>query len=145
MAFVGVEDLGIDTHRLQGPHPADAEQDLLADPVLRSAAVEAVGDGAKLVVVVLHVGIEEVQLHPPDLRQPQLGFQRRARNVDGDPDAIDQVQGHAVRVEHRVALLLPPFGVEVLAEVPQAVHQAHPGQGYAEAAGRLQVVAGQHA
>ena len=70
---------------------------------------------------------------------------RVAGQVDGHPDPVDQLEGHAVRVEHRVALLLPAVGVEVLAEVAEAVHQTDADQGDAQAAGGLQVVAGQHA
>ena len=70
---------------------------------------------------------------------------RCAGQVDRDPDALDQLEGHGVRVEDRVALLLPAVGVELLAEVALPVHQADAGQGDAEAAGRLQVVAGQDA
>ena len=50
-----------------------------------------------------------------------------------------------MRVEDRVALLLPAVGVELLAEVALPVHQADADERDAEAAGRLQVVAGQHA
>ena len=46
VALVGVEHLGVDAERVERPHAADAEQDLLAQPVLGVAAVEAVGDVA---------------------------------------------------------------------------------------------------
>ena len=84
---------------------------------------------AQLVVVVLDVGVEQVQLDPADLGQPDLGVERCAGQVDRDAGAVDQGQGHAVRVEDRVALLLPPVGVEVLAEVPEPVHQPDPVSG----------------
>ncbi len=130
---------------LQRPHPADAEQDLLADPVLGAAAVEAVGDGPQLVVVVVDVGVEQVQLDPADLRHPDLGDQGLAGQVDGDPGPVDGVEGHGVGVEHRVALLLPAVGVELLAEVALPVQQADADERDPQAAGRLQVVAGQDA
>lgn len=41
MALVGVEDVRGDAERLEGPDASDAEQDLLAEPVLDVAAVEA--------------------------------------------------------------------------------------------------------
>ena len=47
-------------------------------------------------------------------------------------------------VHHRVALLLPPVGVEALAEVALPVQQAYADHGDAEAARRLEVVAGQY-
>ena len=52
-------------------------------------------------------------------------------------------QGHRVGVETGVALLLPAVGVELLAEVALLVEEAHAHQRDAEAAGRLEVVAGQ--
>jgi hypothetical protein len=50
-----------------------------------------------------------------------------------------------VRVEVRVALLLPSVRGQRLAEVAVAVEQADPHQRQAEVAGRLEVVAGEHA
>ena len=46
VALVHVEHLGLDADGGERLHAADAEQDLLAQPVLAVAAVEAVGDGA---------------------------------------------------------------------------------------------------
>ena len=145
MALVGVEHLRLGAHRLQRPHPPDAEQDLLADAVLRTASVQTVGDGPHVRLVGLDVGIEHVQLDPAHLGQPHLRLQRGTGQIHRHPDAVDQLEGHGMGVEHRVALFLPAVGVEVLAEVPEPVHQPDPHQGDAQAAGRLEVVAGQHA
>ena len=73
VALVGVEDLRLVAELLEGPHAADAEQDLLAEPVLGVAAVEAVGDRAAVVVVLLDVGVEQVERHPADLGPPDAG------------------------------------------------------------------------
>ncbi len=62
-----------------------------------------------------------------------------------NPHPVDELQGHAVGVEDRVALLLPSVGIEPLAEVAHAVHEPDAGERDPEAAGRLQVVAGEHA
>ena len=145
MALVGVEHLGLDADGLQRPHAADAEQDLLAQPVLDVAAVQPVGDLADLVGVLLDVGVEEVQRHPADARLPHLGHERHAGQVDLDPDAVARRQRHDVGVEQRVALLLPAVGVEALAEVAVAVEQADADERDAQVAGRLEVVAGEHA
>ena len=65
---------------------ADAEQQLLAEAVLRGAAVQAVGDLAVVVGVALDVGVEQQQRHPADLGDPDAGDQRRARRaLDGRP------------------------------------------------------------
>ena len=61
---------------VERPHAADAEQDLLAEPVLDVAAVEPVGDRAELGRVLLDVGVEEVERHAADVGPPHPG--RRA-------------------------------------------------------------------
>ena len=48
VAFVHVEDGGLETHRLQGAHAADAQHDFLADARVDVAAVEGIGDVAIL-------------------------------------------------------------------------------------------------
>ena len=61
------------SERVEGPHAADAEQDLLAETVLRAPAVEAVGDFAQFVGVLVDVGVEQVQLDAPDAAPPRSG------------------------------------------------------------------------
>ena len=84
---------GCSSEGLEGPHPADAEQDLLAEAVLGAPAVEPVGDCPQVVVVLVDVGVEQVQLDPPDVGQPDLGRQGLAGQVDGDPGAFDRGRG----------------------------------------------------
>ena len=84
VALVGVEHLGVDAERVERAHAADAEEDLLTQPVLGLAAVEPVGDGAQVGSVLLDVGVEQVQRHPSDLRLPHPCHQRRAGQVDLD-------------------------------------------------------------
>ena len=48
VTLVGVEDLRVQAERAQRTHAADAEDDLLAQPVLDVAAVEPVGDAGGL-------------------------------------------------------------------------------------------------
>ena len=83
VALVGVEHLGrgvagepaVRAHR---PHPADAEQHLLEQPVLAAAAVEPVGDVAFAGVVLLDVRVEQQQRYAADLGLPDPGVQRAA-------------------------------------------------------------------
>ena len=156
MALVGVEDLGLGVRgdRAEGPdgpHPADAEQEFLPQPVLAAAAVEPVGDLAQRRVVLLDVGVEQQQRHPADLRDPDLRPEGRAVGQGhGDPHrrallVPQQRQRQAVRVLRRVALRLPALGRQRLREVAVPVEQAHADQGHAEIAARLQVIAGQDA
>src|SRR6266550_2306380 len=78
MAFVEMEDAGVDPQRAQSPHAADAKDDLLAKAAVGLGHVEAVGDVPKVLRVRLEVRVEEEQRHPPDLRAP-----------DGDPHVAD--------------------------------------------------------
>ena len=130
---------------VEGPHAADAEQDLLADAVLGAAAVEAVGDQAALGVVLVDVGVEQVEPDAADVGPPDLGDDGHAGQVDLDARTLDERQRHGVGVEGREALLLPAVGVELLAEVALAVEEPDADERHAELAGRLEVVAGQHA
>ena len=77
VALVGVEHLRMDVECAQGAHASDAQDDLLAQPVLLVAAVEAVGDEPIGRGVVLDVGVEQVQRDPPHRRLPH-------RHVDLD-------------------------------------------------------------
>ena len=85
VALVGVEDLGrgVPAQRAEGPHrahPADAEQQLLAQPVVAAAAVQPVGDLVQVGLVLLHVGVEQQQRHAADLGHPDLRGQLPARS-----------------------------------------------------------------
>ena len=81
--LVGVEHLGLRVagDRAEGAHrahAADAEQQLLAEPVLGAAAVEPVGHLVQRGLVLLHVGVEHQQRHPAHLGQPDLRGQQLA-------------------------------------------------------------------
>ena len=128
---------------VERPDAADAEQDLLPEPVLDVAAVEAVGDRPELGVVLLDVGVEEVERHPPDVGPPHPGRQRCAGKIDGDGDALAERHGHAVGIEIGVALLLPALDVEDLPEVPVLVEEADADERDAEIGRRLEMVAGE--
>ncbi len=111
--------------------------------MLRRPAVEPVCDRPQVVGVLVDVGVQQVQLHPPDVRHPELGDQGLPGQVDGDPGPVHRREGHGVGVHHGVALFLPAVSVEPLAEVALPVQQAHADHRYPKAASRLQVVAGQ--
>ena len=74
VALVDVEHLRVDAEGPQRPHAADAEDDLLAQAVVRVAAVEAVGDRDAVGGVALDVGVEQVQrrLLPTSARQTRI-------------------------------------------------------------------------
>lgn len=132
-------------------HPADAQQHLLQQPVLAAAAVEAVGDVAFGGGVLLGVGVQHQQRHPPDLGLPDPGVQptaagQRQRDHAGAAVRLAHLgDGELVRVEQRVALLLPAVAGERLAEVAVAVEQADADDRRAQVTGGLEVVPGQDA
>ena len=154
MALVAVEDVGLGmagqaAEDAQGPDPADAEERLLGQPVIRVAAVEPVGDVAGLLVVALDVRVHEEQRHAADLGRPQLGADGPVAHRDLDAGLLLAVHEGAdrqfVRIEDRVVLLLPARGVEALPEVALRVEQADADDRHAEVGGRLEVVAGEDA
>ena len=132
-------------------YAAHAEQQLLAQPVLGVAAVEAVGDVAVVGAVLLDVGVEQQQRHAADVRDQDAGHQVRAvgqrdRDRGAAPVGLAELgERELVGVEDRIALLLPAVAVERLLEVAVAVEQAHADQRDAEVGGRLEVVAGEDA
>ena len=78
MPLVGVEHLGRGVsaqraERADRAHPAHAEQQFLAEPVVTAAAVQPVGDLVQVGLVLFHVGVEQQQRDPPDLGHPDLG------------------------------------------------------------------------
>ena len=152
VALVGVEHLGRRGSgdravRADGADAADPEQHLLGQPVIAAAAVQPVGDLALVAAVLLDVGIQQQQRYPADLGQPDLGVQRATAERHLDPDrpvgAVQLGQRQGVRIEQRIALLLPAGGVQRLLEIALAIEQTDPDDRHADVAGRLQVVAGQ--
>ena len=154
--LVGVEHLGLGVagDRAVGPHcphAADTQEQLLAEPVLAAAAVQAVGDLVLCGLVLLHIGVEHEQRYPADRGQPDLRGQQLAigeghvdlhRVAAGGPQ---QGQRQPVRVVGRVPLRLPAVSRQRLREVPVPVQQADADDRDAEVARGLQVVAGQDA
>ena len=148
VALVGVEDLGVDAERLEGPHAADAEQDLLADAVLGVAAVEAVGDEPRSSAGSRRrrrragrAGRGPTSARQTCATQRLAGRGRPATRTPVAPASSAMACGS--RSGKRSCC--QPSAVELLAEVAVAVEEADADERHAEVAGRLEVVAGQHA
>ncbi len=140
--LVHVADGGLDLEGGQRAHAADAEHDLLADAHVQVTAVQAAADNAVLGAVDGQVRVEQVQGHAPYLHAPDMSDHRPAGilHLDGDRLAVAaalHLHRHGVKVVHRVGLLLPAVGVEVLPEVAFLVEEADADQGQAEVAGGL--------
>ena len=150
VAFVEMIDARRDAQGLQRPHAAHAGHQFLADAGAVVAAVEPGGQLAVLGAVARHVAIQQVELHPADVHQPDLGQQLAGAGVDADGDRLAVgAQGglHRQVLDLRVEILLvlPAVDVEMLLEIALVVEQPDGHQRHAQPAGALDVVAGKHA
>ena len=158
MALVGVEHLGrpaapvIRRVGAQRADAADAEQQLLAQPVLAVAAVQPVGDVAEWLGVAPRRRCRAAAAAPGRPGRPRSGRPARRRRAPRSRPCARRAVGLAqqrdrqpVGVEDRVGLLLPALAGERLLEVAVPVEQADADDRHAEVAGRLEVVAGEDA
>ena len=134
VALVQVEDVRLDPERRERADAADAEQQLLADPVLAIAAVERIREP---------VDLEQVERHGADVLPPDGCLDRLVGELDRHRHGLAH-QADRVRVDALVVLGLPAVGVDLLAEVAAAVEQADPDERDAELGRRLQMVAGEN-
>ena len=86
VALVAVEHLRVDPEGAQRPDAADAEDDLLAQAVVRVAAVEPVGDGDAVGGVAFDVGVEQEQGDLADVGPPDPDGDLVAGEVDAHSD-----------------------------------------------------------
>ena len=133
VSLVHVEDAGLEPEPAESPNSADAEQHLLADPVLAVAAVQHVG----------HLGLEQVEADAADVGAPDPGGGRLAGELDLDADRLEH-EPEALGVEGRVPRLLPVV-LECLLEVALPVEQADADERDAQVGRGLEVVAGEDA
>ncbi len=138
------------SQRPDGAHSANAEDELLVEPHLATADVQDVGDRAIGPVILRCVRVQKEHRHATDLGAPDIDTdiasgqlhgdgQRVARAVEGTAEW--QARGFVVRV----GVFLVTVRVDRLAEVAPPIEEpdAHQWQGHV--AGRLQVIARQHA
>jgi len=82
MSLVQVPCGRLDAEPAQGPHAADPEHDLLAEPHLATADVEDVGDRPVAPLVGGDIGVQQEERHATHLRQPDRGVDLAIREVD---------------------------------------------------------------
>jgi len=150
VALVHMADIGPQAEAFEGAQAADAEDDLLLDARLLVSAVELVGDLAIARLVLRRVGVEEVERDASDIHPPDPERDLPLREVHRNEDRLAGVVGFEldrkiVEVVVGVGLLLPPVGVQVLAEVSLLVEQADADERDAQLARRLEVVARENA
>ncbi|CAB5025836.1 unannotated protein [freshwater metagenome] len=152
VALVHVEDLrrcgtGDAGEHADRPHAADAQQHLLLQAMLTTAAVQTVGYLALGCGVLLDVGVEEEERHASYLRDPDAcGDAASAWYSErylgrGSVGLAKQRHRAAIRIADRVVLKLPAITGEGLAEIAGPVEQADADDPDAEVARGLQVVA----
>src|SRR5450755_166144 len=145
-----MENAGSYAHSAQGPKPAAAEKQLLADADTAIASVQAGCEFAISGSVALGVGIEEEQIAAADFHAPDFGFDETTASVDlhGYGRAIFSdggLHGQLTDVGFDVIFLLPSVLVEVLAEVSLAVEETDANQRNSQVGCALDVVAGEDA
>ncbi len=149
VSLVQVEDRRLEAEAAQHAHAADAEHELLPQPVLAVAAVERVGDVARPVGVALDLRVEQVERDAADPHAPDAEPHRHELAVVvgelDDRSHRHELERQAARVVARVALDLPVVLVELLPEVAAAVEEADADERDAELRRRLEVVAGEDA
>ncbi len=148
--FVQVIDARRDAQRPQRSHAADAEHQLLANSRAMVAAVQPAGQLAIFRAVSSTSQSSRYKLHAADVHQPDLGEQRSGARVDphGDRLAIGadrRLHRHVLDLGVEIFLVLIAVDVEVLLEIALVVEQTDRHQRHAQAAGALDMVAGEHA
>jgi hypothetical protein len=150
MAFVHVEDGGLDAEGPEQAKAADAEEDFLHDASGAIAAVDAEGEVAKVALVFLAIGVEQENRDTADVGAPGLKGYVLHPELDVADEGFtalvqDGFDGQIFRVEKSVVLGLPVAGVDSLLEIALTVKQAEPDKSDAGIAGGFGVVAGEDA
>ena len=130
VTLVQVVERGPDAERGERAHAADAEERVLHEPVFAVADVELRGDEPVDGRVRGHVGVEQVQRDPANLRPPDArldvsiadGNRHRERAARG---VARRLEGELLGRDRRPVLVLQPRGIEPLVEVAATVHEAH--------------------
>ena len=131
-------------------HAADAEHELLVEAHLATADVQDVGDRPVRVVVLGQVRVEQEDRDPADLGEPDRDGKVAAGQLDRHGQrqprgVLDAPERQAGQVVVGVVVLLVAVGIDRLAEVALAIEQPDADRRQGHVAGRLHVVAGQHA
>ena len=149
--LVHMEHGGLQTDRLERPHAADPEHDLLADARIDVAAVKRIGDVAILRQYVLrNVGIQQVERDPSYIQFPHLDIHVAGGQLHRDFQVValrvlHRDQRQRIEIVGRIALLLPPVRIEHLPEIPLLIEQPDAHQRVILVARRLQMIAGKDA
>ena len=140
MPLVHVPSGRLESDRMQRAHTADAEHDLLLDASALVSAVKPVGDVAVLCVVVVQIGVEQIQGDVADDRLPYAHRHVAARQIDAHPHfraVVVQHGCHRQIVKIRIAVVceLVAFAVDRLMKIALPVQEADADKRQAHVAG----------
>jgi len=146
--LVEVQDRAVDAQGVEHLVAADPQDDLLAQPQLPVADVEALRDAPVPGVVRFNVRVHEIQGNPAhvDLPDRHMDGGLDEGNLDDNLPSLgvkNAGDGGRVAVEGLVHALLPAVVADVLHHVPLGVHEPHGDQRDPQVAGLLDVVPGQ--
>ncbi len=150
MALVQVDERGADTELREHPHPADPEDGVLRESGVPVTDVEARGDPTVDRVIVVAVGVEQIESDASDVDAPHLHVDFPAADPDRHRQGSAVGSGDAHRrhpVEGAVEpiLVLPAASVETLVKIALTVRQSDPDHGKRQIGGGLQQIARQYA
>jgi hypothetical protein len=139
----------MDAEGVQRPSCADAQQHLLGEPRRPRGDVQLVGDPPILGLVAVDIRVEQEERHPANLRDPDHQADLTTRQLDSDLERAPirpsgASEGKVARVDVGLEVLLPPLGVDSLAEVATVVERPDADHRQARIGRGLQQVAGQH-
>ncbi len=150
VALVHVKHRRLHAEPPQQPHPTHAKQDFLHDARRVVAAVHAPREVAKVRLVRRQIGVDQINRAAADINHPGAKRHRLGGDLHRANQRLAVVVQHRLkrkilRVKLAVILRLPVLGTDRLLKIALAVKQADADKAKAKVAGRLGVVAGQHA
>ena len=145
VSLVEVEDAGVDPERAERVHRAEPEQAVLAEARERVALVQPGRDPALDGVVLLELGVEEVERHPSDLRAPDVEGDVAPEEAEGQAErgsvVVEHVhRGQALGHDLCPVLVLQARPIDALLEVALAIEEADADHGQGEVARGLEDV-----
>src|SRR4029453_7434563 len=127
MPFVHMENLGLDSERVQGVYPTDAEHNFLAHSHFQVASVKLGGDETIFGVVFRDIGIEQIKADTADTQLPDLGINIAVENFYRDKQgtivASDIANRQVMKILIEIDRALDAVLVDFLPEISVPIEQ----------------------
>ena len=128
VAFVHVEDFGVDAERAERFDATDAKHDLLAHSHLEIAAIKLRGNETILRAVFRRIGIEQIKIDSANAEFPNLSEDIAVQNPNGNAKiralTLHLANRQVMKILVQVDRVLQAFLVNLLPEVAVPVEQA---------------------